>query len=68
MQAKIIEERHKQSRELNLRVGLPPPSTPLDPMVTSTSFLHDTLEHWDVSLGQAWIGGVGDNSTLCIWL
>jgi hypothetical protein len=45
VQAKVIEERTRRERELNLKVrGLPLPHPSLDPMEVGAMFLWDTLD------------------------
>jgi hypothetical protein len=62
VQAKLMEERTRHARELNLKVrGLPLPLPSSNPMVVGTLFLRDNLDLPDVTLDRAWLGS---NSTL----
>jgi hypothetical protein len=57
VQAKLMEERTRRARELNLKVrGLPLPLPSSDPMVVGTLFLKDNLDLLDVTLDRAWLG------------
>jgi hypothetical protein len=57
VQAKLVEERTRRARELNLKVrGLPLPHPSPDPMEVGTLFLRDTLDIFDVTLDRAWLG------------
>jgi len=62
VQAKLVEERTRQARELNLKVrGLPLPHSYRDPMEVGARFLQDTLSLPDIALDGAWLG---DDPTL----
>jgi len=64
VQAKLVEERSRRARELNLKVrGLPLPLSSADPMEVATGFLRDTLDISDIRLDRAWLG---QDSTLFI--
>jgi hypothetical protein len=57
VQAKLMDERTRQARELNLKVRrLPLPLPSAHPVVIRTLFLKDTLDLQDVTLNRAWIG------------
>ena len=56
VQSKLMEERTRQARELNLKVrGLPLPLTSSDPMVVGTLFLNEKIDLRDVTLDRAWL-------------
>ncbi|KAH9297470.1 hypothetical protein KI387_029152 [Taxus chinensis] len=56
MQAKLIEERTRRDRELNLKVrGLPPPTPTQDPLTVGNSFITDTLGIPNITLERAWV-------------
>ena len=57
VQAKLVEERTRQARELNLKVmGLPPPTSSLDILELGHRFLRDTLDIPDITLDRTWLG------------
>ena len=57
VQAKIVEERTRRARELNLKVrGLPLPHPSSDPIKVGIRFLRDTLGIPDINLDRAWLG------------
>ena len=57
VQDKLMEERTRRARELNLKErGLPLPHPSPDPMEVGNLFLRDTLDIFDVTLDRAWVG------------
>ena len=57
VQAKLVKERTRRARELNLKLrGLPLPLPSSDPMEVGVGFLRDTLGISDITLDRAWVG------------
>ena len=57
VQAKLVEERTRQARELNLKVrGLPTPTPSSDIPELGHRFLRGTLDIPDITLERAWLG------------
>lgn len=66
VQAKLVEERNRRARELNLKVkGLPTPPSPTDQLDLGKRFLCNTLDIPDITLDKAWLG---QDSTLFLRL
>lgn len=64
VQTKIVKERTKRARELNLKVrGLPLPHSSPNPKEVKAIFLWDALDLLDMALNIDWLGS---NSTLFI--